>query len=52
MGCELLKSSISEAYQALGISHIVSKINPITDFVYQGLKGLMIGFQYDEISLI
>ena len=52
MGCELLKSSTSEAYQALGIYHIVSigKINPITDFAYQRLKGLMIDFQYDEIS--
>ena len=52
MGCELLKSSTSEVYQVLGISHIVSKINPITDFAYQRLKGLMIDFQYDEISLI
>ena len=52
MGCKLPESSTSEAYQALEISHIVSKIIPTADFGYQRLKSLMIDIQYDETSLI
>ena len=38
----------SQAYQALGISHIVSKIFPIADFAYQWL---MLDIQFDVIII-